>query len=29
MGYVCSTSEPVVGGAIFLMLERQEVAGSV
>src|SRR5438309_9851230 len=26
MGYVCSTLEPVVGGAIFLMLERQEVA---
>jgi hypothetical protein len=24
-GYVCSTLQPVVGGAIFLMLERQEV----
>ena len=28
MGCVCSTLEPVVGRAIFLMLERQEVADS-
>jgi catechol 2,3-dioxygenase-like lactoylglutathione lyase family enzyme len=26
MGYVCSTLEPVVGNANFLMLERQQVA---
>ena len=29
MDCVCSTLEPVVGGAFFLMLERQEVAGTV